>query len=75
MNPTDLLFQTFNSLFGGVTTDVTTAMVGMIALMVLIIGGSKLISVINEYSSSSKESEDDSQGSSLFSRRKDRDED
>jgi len=75
MNPTDILFQTFTNLFAGVTVDVTTAMVALVALMVLILGGSKLISVINDYGNSSNKSEDDSEGSSFLSRRRARDED
>lgn len=74
MNPTDLLFQTFSSLFAGVTTDITTALVGMVALMVLVFGGTKLIGIFNEYQHGSSNNEDDAEASSIFSRRNHHDE-
>lgn len=73
MDKIDLLFQTFSNLFNGVVTDVTTAVLGMIVLMVLVLGGSKLISVFDQDKHES--SEDDSDGSSFLFRRKDREDD
>lgn len=45
MQPTDLLFQAFSNLTGGVINDLTTVMVAMVGLMVLLWGARKIMSV------------------------------
>jgi len=46
MNPTDILFQSISNLTGGLITDLTTAIVGVVVLAFIGMGIDLLISVI-----------------------------
>lgn len=45
MNHTDILFQSFSNLTGGVVTDLTTVIMAMVFFMVLLMGYKKLMTV------------------------------
>lgn len=42
MNPTDLIFQAFATMTGGIINDLTTAAVGVVMLMMMVVGLNKL---------------------------------
>ncbi len=47
MNPTDILFTTVSNLTGGLITDMTTLVVGLISLAFILMGLDSLMDVLN----------------------------
>ncbi|OGR08229.1 MAG: hypothetical protein A2511_14855 [Deltaproteobacteria bacterium RIFOXYD12_FULL_50_9] len=47
MNPTDIVFQAISQLTGGLITDLTTAIVGMVLLSFIAMGGDLLLNVLD----------------------------
>lgn len=46
MNPADIVFEAFSNLTGGLVTDLQTAVVALVGLMVMVIGLKKLQSLL-----------------------------
>lgn len=47
MNPTDIIFQTVSNLTGGLITDMTTLIVGLVTVAFILMGLDLLIDVLN----------------------------
>lgn len=70
MNPTDLVFQTVSNLTGGLITDVTTAVIGLVTLGFVVMGVGLIKTLLlsgSEGSRKDEKEESEKEGKKLFS--------